>query len=94
MKGNRTSLREVQEALLSVINAGTILIGHGLETDLCALKVTTVSSFQHIQSEHSFFPLSTCKYSVKGFSCTWLMSGLAILHPVSELFFFFFLSVG
>lgn len=47
MKGNLTSLREVQETLLSFINADTILIGHGLETDLCALKVTTVSFFQH-----------------------------------------------
>nr|XP_046241388.1 uncharacterized protein zgc:152968 isoform X2 [Scatophagus argus]XP_046241389.1 uncharacterized protein zgc:152968 isoform X2 [Scatophagus argus] len=38
MKGNHTSLREVQETLLSFINADTILIGHSLETDLCALK--------------------------------------------------------
>lgn len=47
VKGNHTSLREVQETLLSFIGADTILIGHGLETDLCALKVTTVSFFQH-----------------------------------------------
>lgn len=40
MKGNHTSLREVQDKLLSFINADTILIGHGLETNLCALKVT------------------------------------------------------
>ncbi|XP_042343657.1 RNA exonuclease 1 homolog [Plectropomus leopardus] len=39
VKGNRTSLREVQTTLLSFINADTILIGHGLETDLCALKL-------------------------------------------------------
>ncbi|KAL6114778.1 uncharacterized protein ACO6RY_05461 [Pungitius sinensis] len=39
VKGNRTSLREVQETLLSFISADTILIGHGLETDLCALKL-------------------------------------------------------
>uniref|UniRef100_A0A3Q3GVF3 Zgc:152968 n=1 Tax=Labrus bergylta TaxID=56723 RepID=A0A3Q3GVF3_9LABR len=37
--GNHTSLREVQEALLSFIKADTILIGHGMETDLCALKL-------------------------------------------------------
>lgn len=43
MKGNHTSLREVQDKLLSFINADTILIGHGLETNLCALKVTTIS---------------------------------------------------
>uniref|UniRef100_A0A3P8WBT9 Exonuclease domain-containing protein n=1 Tax=Cynoglossus semilaevis TaxID=244447 RepID=A0A3P8WBT9_CYNSE len=40
--GNNTSLREVQETLMSFINADTILIGHSLETALCALKVTIV----------------------------------------------------
>lgn len=39
MKGNHTSLREVQEKVLSFINDDTILIGHSLETNLCALKV-------------------------------------------------------
>lgn len=39
VKGNHTSLREVQEKLLSFINDDTILIGHSLETNLCALKV-------------------------------------------------------
>ncbi|XP_063754369.1 RNA exonuclease 1 homolog isoform X2 [Eleginops maclovinus] len=39
LKGNLTSLREVQETLLSFISADTILIGHGLETDLYALKL-------------------------------------------------------
>uniref|UniRef100_A0A3Q3X6D2 Exonuclease domain-containing protein n=1 Tax=Mola mola TaxID=94237 RepID=A0A3Q3X6D2_MOLML len=39
VKGIHTSLKEVQETLLSFINADTILIGHGLETDLCALKL-------------------------------------------------------
>ncbi|XP_051277789.1 RNA exonuclease 1 homolog isoform X2 [Dicentrarchus labrax] len=39
VKGNHTSLREVQETLLSFISADTILIGHSLETDLCALKL-------------------------------------------------------
>ncbi|XP_073322012.1 uncharacterized protein [Pagrus major] len=39
VKGNCTSLREVQETLLSFISADTILIGHGLETDFCALKL-------------------------------------------------------
>ncbi|XP_037632608.1 RNA exonuclease 1 homolog isoform X3 [Sebastes umbrosus] len=39
LKGNRTSLREVQETLLRFISADTILIGHELETDLCALKL-------------------------------------------------------
>ncbi|XP_026178439.2 RNA exonuclease 1 homolog isoform X3 [Mastacembelus armatus] len=39
VKGIHTSLREVQETLLSFIHADTILIGHGLEADLCALKL-------------------------------------------------------
>ncbi|KAK2901802.1 RNA exonuclease 1 homolog isoform X1 [Channa argus] len=39
VKGNHTSLKEVQQILLSFISADTILIGHGLETDLCALKL-------------------------------------------------------
>ncbi|TMS03221.1 RNA exonuclease 1-like protein [Larimichthys crocea] len=39
VRGNHTSLREVQETLMSFISADTILIGHGLETDLCALKL-------------------------------------------------------
>ncbi|KAM7391229.1 hypothetical protein PAMP_021933 [Pampus punctatissimus] len=39
VKDNHTSLREVQETLLSFISADTVLIGHGLETDLCALKL-------------------------------------------------------
>lgn len=44
LKGNNTSLREVQETLMSFINADTILIGHGLEKALCALKVTVFPS--------------------------------------------------
>uniref|UniRef100_A0A8C9Y0M3 Zgc:152968 n=1 Tax=Sander lucioperca TaxID=283035 RepID=A0A8C9Y0M3_SANLU len=39
VKGKCTSLTEVQETLLSFISADTILIGHGLEMDLCALKL-------------------------------------------------------
>uniref|UniRef100_A0A4W6EF35 Zgc:152968 n=1 Tax=Lates calcarifer TaxID=8187 RepID=A0A4W6EF35_LATCA len=39
VKGNNTFIREVQETLLSFISADTILIGHSLETDLCALKL-------------------------------------------------------
>ncbi|XP_061622993.1 putative exonuclease GOR isoform X2 [Phyllopteryx taeniolatus] len=38
MRDNHTSLAEVQKTLLSFICADTVLIGHGLETDLCALK--------------------------------------------------------
>uniref|UniRef100_A0A3Q2SSY6 RNA exonuclease 1 homolog n=1 Tax=Fundulus heteroclitus TaxID=8078 RepID=A0A3Q2SSY6_FUNHE len=39
VKGNHTSLWEVQDTLLSFISADTILVGHGLETDLCLLKL-------------------------------------------------------
>ncbi|CAG5925144.1 unnamed protein product [Menidia menidia] len=39
VKGNHTSLREVQRTLLSFISSNTILVGHGLEMDLCLLKL-------------------------------------------------------
>ncbi|KAM4615799.1 uncharacterized protein ACJ7VT_008814 [Polymixia lowei] len=39
VRGTSTSIREVQETLLSFIGPDTVLIGHGLETDLCALKL-------------------------------------------------------
>ncbi|XP_030644116.1 RNA exonuclease 1 homolog [Chanos chanos] len=39
VKGCSVSLRDVQAALLSFVNEDTILIGHGLENDLCALKL-------------------------------------------------------
>ncbi|KAK6312924.1 hypothetical protein J4Q44_G00162710 [Coregonus suidteri] len=53
VKGTSSSLRDVQETLLSFVSAETILIGYGLETDLCALKllhgtvVDTSVSFPH-----------------------------------------------
>ena len=42
-RGNNSvkSLKDVQNDLLGFINANTILIGHGLENDLRALKVST-----------------------------------------------------
>ncbi|KAM6930971.1 uncharacterized protein FYW49_002896 [Xenentodon cancila] len=39
VKGTHSSLGEVQEMLLSFISADTILVGHGLEMDLCLLKL-------------------------------------------------------
>ncbi|KAG9275696.1 hypothetical protein AMEX_G10246 [Astyanax mexicanus] len=39
VKGSSSSLRDVQAVLLSFISADTILVGHGLENDLCALKL-------------------------------------------------------
>ncbi|KAF4118622.1 hypothetical protein G5714_000673 [Onychostoma macrolepis] len=39
VKGTNSSLCDVQAALLSFITADTILIGHGLENDLTALKI-------------------------------------------------------
>ena len=38
-RGSVKSLKDVQNDLLGFINANTILIGHGLENDLRALKV-------------------------------------------------------
>lgn len=49
--GHHTSLSEVQETLLSFISADTILIGHSLEMDLCALKVIKISFLQRNQSQ-------------------------------------------
>ncbi|XP_047667895.1 uncharacterized protein zgc:152968 isoform X2 [Tachysurus fulvidraco] len=39
VKNSSLSLRDVQTVLLSFINERTILVGHGLENDLCALKI-------------------------------------------------------
>ncbi|XP_035291838.1 RNA exonuclease 1 homolog [Anguilla anguilla] len=39
LEGSSSSIQDVQEVLLSFISADTILIGHGLEKDLCALKL-------------------------------------------------------
>ncbi|XP_072289728.1 uncharacterized protein [Eucyclogobius newberryi] len=39
MAGHCQSLKDVQDTLLSFISADTILIGHGLDTDLCVLKL-------------------------------------------------------
>uniref|UniRef100_A0A4W5R038 Exonuclease domain-containing protein n=1 Tax=Hucho hucho TaxID=62062 RepID=A0A4W5R038_9TELE len=53
VKGTSSSIRDIQETLLSFVSAETILIGYGLETDLCALKllhgtvVDTSVSFPH-----------------------------------------------
>ncbi|CAL8248163.1 unnamed protein product [Merluccius merluccius] len=38
MKENCPSIGEVQQTLLRFVSADTILVGHGLETNLCALK--------------------------------------------------------
>lgn len=39
VKNSSSSLQDVQAVLLSFISEGTILVGHGLENDLSALKV-------------------------------------------------------
>ena len=40
LEGVTTTIRDVQAVLLSMFSAKTILIGHSLESDLKALKVT------------------------------------------------------
>jgi len=40
MNGVSTTIRDVQAILLSLFNDKTILIGHSLESDLIALKVS------------------------------------------------------
>lgn len=40
VKNSSSSLQDVQAVLLSFISERTILVGHCLENDLCALKVS------------------------------------------------------
>jgi RNA exonuclease 1 len=40
MDGETTNLRDVQAVLLSLFTERTILIGHSLESDLAAVKVS------------------------------------------------------
>lgn len=40
VKNSSFSLQDVQAELLSFVSETTILVGHGLENDLCALKVS------------------------------------------------------
>ena len=40
MDGVKVSIRDVQAALLTMFSSKTILIGHSLESDLNALKVS------------------------------------------------------
>lgn len=44
VKGTSVSLKDVQKVLMTFISADTILIGHELDQDLCALKV---SGYKH-----------------------------------------------
>ncbi|XP_054628304.1 RNA exonuclease 1 homolog isoform X2 [Dunckerocampus dactyliophorus] len=46
VRGNHTFLSEVQKTLLSFISTDTIIIGHGLETGLCALKSSCLGLLQ------------------------------------------------
>lgn len=42
VKNRSSSLQDVQAVLSSFINERTILVGHSLENDLCALKVSFI----------------------------------------------------
>lgn len=61
MKGTSSSLRDVQAVLLSFINADTILIGHGLENDLAALKVSCNAMLSRFLG--SLYPELLCNLS-------------------------------
>ena len=41
LKEDCPSVGEVQQTLLRFVSVDTILVGHGLETSLCALKVSS-----------------------------------------------------
>ena len=49
MIGIKTTLREVQAVLLSIIHEDTVLLGHSLESDLKSLKVwKRVDNFMYL----------------------------------------------
>lgn len=53
------TLRDVQAVLLSMFSAESILIGHSLESDLLALKVSRFFTAESVKQFHfSFFPFS------------------------------------
>lgn len=53
------TLRDVQAVLLSMFSAESILIGHSLESDLLALKVSCFFTEENLKQFHfSFFPFS------------------------------------
>lgn len=53
------TLRDVQAVLLSMFSAESILIGHSLESDLLALKVSRFFTVENLKRFHfSFFPFS------------------------------------
>lgn len=53
------TLRDVQAVLLSMFSAESILIGHSLESDLLALKVSRFFTEENLKQFHfSFFPFS------------------------------------
>ena len=56
LDGVTTNIRDVQAVLLSMFSAKTILIGHSLESDLKALKVSLISSLYLNQFIMSSYP--------------------------------------
>ena len=59
-----TTLSEVQHELLSLVAADTILVGHSLESDLRALKVSvtmaTVTALSPLTITRMCIPINTC----------------------------------
>ena len=49
LKGVTTSLREVQAVLLDKFSSDTILVGHSLESDLKALRVSVNESVRSVR---------------------------------------------
>ena len=60
-RGSVKSLKDVQNDLLGFINANTILIGHGLENDLRALKVIYPNNYFDLHVCLSFRPPSSVR---------------------------------
>ena len=50
LDGVNVSLEDIQQRLLSLFSAETILVGHSLENDLRAVKVNGLTmSFEHLK---------------------------------------------
>ena len=54
LRGVTTTIREVQAVLLSMVHKDTILVGHSLESDLKATKVSTVVAIKIARNLPSF----------------------------------------
>jgi RNA exonuclease 1 len=81
-----TTIRDVQKELLDIINPRTIIVGHSLESDLNALKLThpflidTTVLFPHPRPPHK----QSLKYLCREFLHTQIQNGKEGHHPTED----------